>query len=29
MYRVDPDAMSILEVFRKKTAQTPKHVIAT
>jgi phage-related protein len=29
LYRVDPDAVVIAEVFKKKTAQTPKHVIAT
>ena len=27
MYRVDPDAIVILEVFAKKTAQTPQAVI--
>jgi phage-related protein len=27
IYRVDPDAIVIVEVFRKKTAQTPKRVI--
>jgi phage-related protein len=27
LYRVDLDAIVILEVFRKKTASTPKHVI--
>jgi phage-related protein len=27
IYRVDPDALVILEVFPKKTAQTPKAVI--
>lgn len=27
LYRVDPDAVVILEVFSKKTAQTPKAVI--
>lgn len=27
VYRVDPDAVVILEVFSKKTAQTPKPVI--
>ena len=27
--RLDPDAVVILEVFSKKTGQTPKHVIET
>jgi len=27
IYRVDPDAIVILEVFSKKTQATPKHVI--
>jgi phage-related protein len=27
VYRVDTDAIVILEVFRKTTSQTPKHVI--
>ena len=27
MYHVDPDALVILDVFRKKTAATPKRVI--
>lgn len=27
MYRVDPDAVVILEVFEKKTSKTPKSVI--
>lgn len=27
VYRIDPDAVVILEVFSKKTAQTPKPVI--
>ena len=27
IHRVDPDAIVILEVFSKKTAQTPKRVI--
>jgi len=27
MYHIAPDAIVILEVFRKKTAATPKHVI--
>jgi phage-related protein len=27
LYRVDPDAVVILEVFTKKTAQTPRTVI--
>lgn len=26
-YRIDPDAIVILHVFRKKTSKTPKHVI--
>ena len=28
IYRVDPDAIVILEVFSKKTPQTPKQVVA-
>lgn len=28
VYRMDPDAIVILEVFSKKTPQTPGHVIA-
>ena len=27
MYRVDPDAVVILDVFEKKTSKTPKSVI--
>lgn len=27
IYRLDSDAVVILEVFAKKTAQTPKHII--
>jgi phage-related protein len=27
VYRIDPDAIVILEVFEKKTQQMPKHVI--
>ncbi|MFT5086756.1 MAG: phage-related protein [Planctomycetota bacterium] len=27
IYRVDPDAIVILEVFSKKTSQTPKRII--
>jgi len=27
IYRIDPDAIVILEVFQKKTRQTPKKVI--
>ena len=27
MYRTDPDAVVIVEVFSKKTPQTPKRVI--
>jgi phage-related protein len=27
VYRIDPDAILILEVFKKKTQQTPKKVI--
>ena len=27
VYRLDPDAVVILEVFSKKSQQTPKHVI--
>jgi phage-related protein len=29
MYRVNADAIVILEVFEKKTTKTPKHVIET
>jgi phage-related protein len=29
IYRIDKDAIVILEVFAKKTGQTPKHVIET
>jgi len=29
LYRIDPDAVVILEVFCKKTQATPKHVIET
>jgi phage-related protein len=29
IYRIDPDAVLILEVFRKTTRATPKHVIET
>ena len=29
IYRIDPDAIVILEVFQKKTAKTPKSVIET
>jgi phage-related protein len=29
MYRLDPDAIVITEVFAKKTQTTPRHVIAT
>jgi phage-related protein len=29
VYRIDPDAIVIAEVFRKATRQTPKHVIDT
>ena len=29
VYRADPDAVIIAEVFKKKTSQTPKRVIAT
>jgi phage-related protein len=29
VYRLDEDAVVILEVFAKKTGQTPKHVIDT
>ena len=28
LYRTDPDAVIILEVFQKKTSQTPKRVVA-
>ena len=27
MYRIDPDAIVLLEVFEKKTGKTPKHII--
>jgi phage-related protein len=27
IYRIDPDAIIILEVFKKKTQQTPKNII--
>jgi phage-related protein len=29
VYRIDSDAMVVVEVFKKKAAQTPKHVIAS
>ncbi|HLM69583.1 MAG TPA: type II toxin-antitoxin system RelE/ParE family toxin, partial [Longimicrobium sp.] len=29
IYRIDPDAILIVEVFRKKTRSTPRHVIET
>ena len=29
MYRIDDDAIVILEVFDKKTQATPKHIINT
>ena len=29
VYRLDPDAVVLLEVFEKKTQQTSKHVIET
>ena len=29
VYRLDPDSILIVEVFSKKTQQTPKHVIET
>lgn len=29
VYRIDPDGIIILEVFRKKTQQTPRSVIET
>ena len=29
IYRTDSDAVVVLEVFSKKSAQTPKHVLAT
>jgi len=29
MYRIDKDAIVILEVFTKKTGKTPKGIIAT
>jgi phage-related protein len=29
VYRIDPDAIIVLEVFEKKTNQTPKQVIDT
>lgn len=27
IYRIDPDAVVLVEVFRKKTGKTPKHII--
>jgi phage-related protein len=27
MYRIDSDAIVILEVFEKKTSKTPKHIL--
>jgi phage-related protein len=27
IYRIDPDAIIILEVFKKKTNKTPKHIV--
>jgi phage-related protein len=27
IYRIDPDAVILVEVFGKKTGKTPKHVI--
>lgn len=27
MYRIDPDAIIILEVFEKKSGKTPKYII--
>ncbi|MFA5835235.1 MAG: type II toxin-antitoxin system RelE/ParE family toxin [Bacteroidota bacterium] len=27
IYRIDPDAIVILEIFKKKTQQTPKNII--
>ena len=27
MYRIDSDAIVLLEVFEKKTGKTPKHII--
>ena len=27
MYRIDPDAIVLLEIFSKKTRQTPRYVI--
>jgi phage-related protein len=27
IYRIDPDAIVLVEVFAKKTARTPKHII--
>jgi phage-related protein len=29
VYRIDPDAIVILEVFEKKTSQTPRRIIET
>ena len=29
MYRIDPDAIVIVDVFAKKTGRTPKSVIET
>jgi phage-related protein len=28
IYRIDPDAVIILDIFEKKTNKTPRHVIA-
>jgi len=28
IYSIDPDAIIVLEVFAKRTSQTPEHVIA-
>ena len=28
VYRLDPDAVIVLEIFRKRTRTTPRHVIA-
>jgi phage-related protein len=29
VYRIDPDGIVVLEVFSKKSQQTPQHVIQT
>lgn len=29
VYRIDPDAILVVEVFSKKTEETPRHVVGT